>query len=123
MADFARLEKALRAAGIPIEGGTLGPPVRIDFTTRLDKDGLPEYVATEEQRAQAYALAEAFDKRPRKTKDSATLASEIQALPGGDRSRLRAAIDDEIRARFLQANPDFAKALGIDLEGDEPVSR
>lgn len=106
-----RLHKALLAAGIPIDGvsidrATQPPTVRVVFK--------PE--ATDQQRTQAQAIIDAFDFRRRRPRSLAALAQDVTNLSAADRTRLQVAI----AAQFLQQNPQFARDLGIGVDGDEP---
>jgi hypothetical protein len=53
----------------------------------------------------------------RKARQLAVLAQEIAALTVADRNKLLTAI----AAEFLQGHPQFAKSLGLNVEGDEPA--
>lgn len=99
----------LVASGAPIDGVTLlrDGSVRVDFR--------PE--ATDEQKAAAQSIVDAFDWTPRRPKTQAALLTAIQALSTSDRNKLLAAM----AAEFLREHPDFARKLSIALDGDEPV--
>lgn len=106
-----RLDAALKAAGIPIHGvsvnhKTTPRTVRVDYRDE----------ATARQRADGQAIADAFDWAPRRPKTQAALLTAIQALSATDRNKLLAAM----AAEFLREHPDFARKLGITLDGDEP---
>lgn len=107
------LDMALRAAGIPIDGVTLGatPPstVVVDFK--------PE--ATAEQQATAQAIVDGFDYRPRRDLTVANIASQIASLTVAQELALR-------RRRFARSLLDDAvgaqediAALGLPLATDE----
>jgi hypothetical protein len=100
------LDEAIRNAGIPIEGvsyKTGGTP-RIDF-----KPG-----ATPAQRNQAQALADAFDFTPKQPFSMVRLVNDILALAPADQTKLFAAV----AAQVLRAQPDFARKVGIALDGE-----
>lgn len=106
-----RLDAALKAAGIPIHGvsvnhKTTPRTVRVDYAAG----------ATLQQRVDGQAVVDAFDWTQRKPKAQAALLTAIQSLSAADRNKLLAAM----AAEFLRENPDFARRLGIALDGDEP---
>lgn len=111
MAAAARLDAALREASIPIEGialinATTNPPtIRVDYKAS----------ATQAQRDQGAAIVAAHDWRRRRARSLAALTTSINNLSAADRQKLQVAV----AAEFLQRNPQFAKKLNINVEGDE----
>lgn len=109
MSAAAKIHEALTAAGIPIDGVSVGPTgLRIDFRTE----------ATAQQRLQAQAIAAGVDIVPRKPADRAAVRQAIAALSAADRQRLMI----ETTVDWLIDHPQAARKLGIAVDGDEPTA-
>jgi len=104
----ARLDEALKAAGVPILG--VYRERGADWTVRF----APE--VTQGRRDQAAAIVAAFDARPRRPRPLASIAADIAGLSAADRNRLMTAVC----AAYLQDHPGFARALSLAIDGDEP---
>jgi len=104
--SVARLDEALKDAGIPIVGvsGVQGD-VRVWFQS-----------ATVQQKIDAAAIVAGYDWTPRRLKGPLALIAEIANLTAADRNRLLAAT----AADLLRRVPRVAMRLGINIEGDEP---
>lgn len=101
-----RLDAALKTAGIPIDGVSVGESIRVDYR--------PE--ATQQQRSQAAAIVAGLDLRPRRPRSLPSIAADIAGLSAADRNRLVAAVC----AAYLQDHPAFARTLSLAIDGDEP---
>lgn len=114
---FAALAKALRAAGLldpvngPLTGMDLAPAevrkVRLYFA--LD--------ATAEQRVTVQTFVRDWDFAPRRPRTIADIMTDLAALPPADLVHLQLR-DLAIR---LQARPNMAREIGLNIDGDEPA--
>jgi hypothetical protein len=113
---IARLDAALRAAGIPIHGCAMldkaqtPPTVRIDFQDS----------ATAAQRTQAQTIAADTSAtawwRPRQKRTHAALMTAIGNLSTADRTKLI----NLMLADFLREHPKIAAQFGVaGMDGDE----
>ncbi len=101
-----RLQVAVDTAGIPNQGVSVGPPLRIDYLA----------AATPVQIAAGVLLLASFDVRPRKLKTFPTRLAEIRLLKAKDRDDLLSVL----LADWIGECPARARSLGIELDGDEP---
>lgn len=115
LARQAVLDATIKAAGVPIDGLSVGagPPDTVVIQYR------PE--ATAEQIAAAEAIVDAFDYRPRRDLTPAQIAAGVAGLSAAQEVALRR----RILARVLLANPadaqDLIASLNLPLAVDEVV--
>ncbi len=107
MSVAARIHEAIVAENIPLlTVRQSGNTVQLVFADE----------ATPQQRVQAQAIVDGFDKRERRPRSYADLLAFINGLSATDRNRLLALSI----ARMLREEPDIARRiLGMDLDGDE----
>jgi hypothetical protein len=72
--------------------------------------------ATETERGQAQAFVDSWDWRKRRKRPLAQIMNDIQALTAADRQKLFAATT----AWLIRNEPDFAKRVNLNIEGEEP---
>lgn len=120
MTIIERLTEALRAAGLPGDCAVLRPDrvaeagwvvVTAPGGQRVRVDGI-----SSEQTPTAQGVVNAFDFRNRRPRSQASLIADILALSNSDRNRLLAAV----ASAWLQENPNAARKLGLNFDGDEP---
>lgn len=102
-----RIDAALRAANIPIDGVAAldDGSFRVDYLAS----------ATHAQQLAGAAIVKATPKMGRKPVSFAVLRAQIVALSVADRNTLLIAVAID----FLQNNPTAARRLGIALDGDQ----
>jgi hypothetical protein len=114
---IARLDAALRAAGIPIHGCAMLDKAQTPPTVRLDFR--PEATLAQIQQAQTIAGDTGASAwwRPRQKRAYAPLMTQIANLSTADRTKLVNAVC----ADFLREHPKFAAQFNIAIDGDEVV--
>lgn len=104
--SLEKLDQALRAAGIPIDGVSGDrAQARIDFQS----------AASAQDRARAASILAAFDWSPRAPRKTPDLLADLQKLPPADHQKLV----DLVLADWLARHPQAGNDQGVPIVGDE----
>jgi hypothetical protein len=116
-----RLQTQIRAANIPLTGVTPRQPLP-GQPAHFTDNGQGFFIelhfsdsATSPQRAQAATILAGFSFEKRKQRTRAALLADVQALSAQQRNLLLNAVAVD----FLQREPEFARRIGIGIDGDE----